>query len=809
MPEIKCDIMGDSVKIDTFRSSVADTLSGRYFATSTIVCVLASPVQVLHVIAAWLTCKTCVIPSKLSTDLQKQQSAEAQPDIVVVSDDDDNTALFDDFAESFVGLPIDQQSASANSLAHSARQQQPEPDLSTPPATAVATKQQVSAASSVIGASEPTSASTSASAATNKQPVAATTSDKSATEPDIGIPPVTADTTKQPVSAASSVNSANEPASSSRSRPTVTGKQTVCAPRPHYDSDATQVLIDNAQAVSSNPLTTADKLIWRLRLDEPHADIEWRYVKDFPYTVSHEQRLRHAQQNRVQLQQAMAVCPGLVQFLPFDPKDPEYIEHVKIVAELNDTPGFYTSQIRWVRGETFQPHQNCIHCCCKTLCSRCEHQRADWAGCCSNCVGCYDEREQARQQSLSRSQPAPTVVPLSIVASLTDSFTPSATSSNDRSGARTPPGSCEGSTGGSSRATTKQQLALMNSERSNAQTVQQANKEAVTNSVPSQSLPTTNETSPQSVPTPIETSAKTTTTAKVAIPVQPPQSAVPSCGHASKPFRVNDHVIVTVPGIPELQNVKAIVLETGLMTAKNPDVYIRVKPLISSPDFTTVKTKQSYVLHDLETNVQQTPSPQSRSGNPKPPATSKSLKRRATQRQQKETPSTPTKQTTKATTRSSTQLAPSPKRQRVSFRQPVPSASLCDFGDIPSISGILSASSLLVPFIHAVAIKVSNITNEIAVGRRVGSRPSEFRFKYSEFRIRTPENEAEFDYLVDTYAAEYVANGITRAAVYTQFCNSMGYIGPDDQERLTDPFHKRTFVPNIDKDTFEILSTLA
>jgi hypothetical protein len=316
--------------------------------------------------------------------------------------------------------------------------------------------------------------------------------------------------------------------------------------------------------------------------------------------------------------------------------------------------------------------------------------------------------------------------------------------------------------------------------------------------------------SPQSVPTPIETPAKTaTTTATAAISVESPQSAVASRGAASKPFRVNDHVIVTIPGIPELQNVKAIVLETGLVTAKNPDVYIRIKPLISSPNFTTVKTKQAYVLHDLKTNIQRTPSPQSKAGNTKPLSTSKTLKRRASQSRHEQTPSTPTKPTTNSTSRSSTQLAPSPKRQRVSFRRPVPSTSLCDFGDIPSISGVLSASALLVPFIHAVAIRVSNITNEIAAGRRAGSRPSEFRFNYSEFQIRTPENESEFDLLVDIYAAEYVANGITRAAVYKQFCNSMGYIGPDYQERLTDPFHKRTFVPSIDKDTFERLSALA
>jgi hypothetical protein len=301
--------------------------------------------------------------------------------------------------------------------------------------------------------------------------------------------------------------------------------------------------------------------------------------------------------------------------------------------------------------------------------------------------------------------------------------------------------------------------------------------------------------------------AKVATTTTLAIPIESQLSAVPRCDAASKPFQTNDHVIVTIPEIPELQNVKAIVLETGLMTTTSTDVYIRIRPLISSPNFTTVKTKQSYVVHDLET-VQQLPSQQSKSSNSTPPSTSKKLKRRASQAQPGKAPSTPTKQSTIAPTRASTRLAPPPKRRRVSLRRPAPSTSMCDFGDVPSITGSSKASALLVPFIHAVTNKVSNITNEIAAGRRGGSRPSEFRFNYSEFAIRNPENEAEFDYLVDIYAAEYVANGITRASVYTRFCNSMGYIGADNQERLTDPFHKRSLVPDIDKDIFGRLFAL-
>ena len=69
MPDIKSDIFGDSVKIDTFEASHVDELSGKHFATCPIICVMGTPFQTLQAIAAYLTSKACVIKSSLSTEL--------------------------------------------------------------------------------------------------------------------------------------------------------------------------------------------------------------------------------------------------------------------------------------------------------------------------------------------------------------------------------------------------------------------------------------------------------------------------------------------------------------------------------------------------------------------------------------------------------------------------------------------------------------------------------------------------------------------------------------------------------------------
>jgi hypothetical protein len=59
---------------------------------------------------------------------------------------------------------------------------------------------------------------------------------------------------------------------------------------------------------------------------------------------------------------------------------------------LGDKPGalmkFFTSQVRWVRGESFKVHTNCGHCCCRFNCATCSPLDEDWGGCCSHCPLC-------------------------------------------------------------------------------------------------------------------------------------------------------------------------------------------------------------------------------------------------------------------------------------------------------------------------------------------------------------------------------------------------------------------------------------
>jgi hypothetical protein len=68
------------------------------------------------------------------------------------------------------------------------------------------------------------------------------------------------------------------------------------------------------------------------------------------------------------------------------------------------------------------------------------------------------------------------------------------------------------------------------------------------------------------------------------------------------------------------------------------------------------------------------------------------------------------------------------------------------------------------------------MTNEMPSGRRLGSRHSKFPFDFSDFAIRTQDNHVEFDSLVTIFAAEYIANGLTGAGIYTKICRPNGKV---------------------------------
>jgi hypothetical protein len=136
--------------------------------------------------------------------------------------------------------------------------------------------------------------------------------------------------------------------------------------------------------------------------------------------------------------------------------------------------------------------------------------------------------------------------------------------------------------------------------------------------------------------------------------------------------------------------------------------------------------------------------------------------------------------------------APESKRSRVVVVPPPIIRTVCKFGTLSTCGGERTYSALLVPFIHAVINRVSAITNEAPPGGAL-----HFKFGFTTFPIRA-RNPVEFDAVVDGYARAYIARGITRSFVSDQFCKRVtGHIDDDDQERLTDPSHDTTMIPNV------------
>jgi hypothetical protein len=146
--------------------------------------------------------------------------------------------------------------------------------------------------------------------------------------------------------------------------------------------------IATAQRDSPYPLSSDDRVSWKFPLDDPKADIQWRYAQNFPYTTSHERRLRQAHQKTKEFNAATICAPGIIIFLPHEPKEYALRTHIAIVSELNDTDGFYTTQRKWLRGAPFKIHDNCGHCCCRWSCATCKPLHEDWTGCCSSCELC-------------------------------------------------------------------------------------------------------------------------------------------------------------------------------------------------------------------------------------------------------------------------------------------------------------------------------------------------------------------------------------------------------------------------------------
>jgi hypothetical protein len=160
---------------------------------------------------------------------------------------------------------------------------------------------------------------------------------------------------------------------------------------------------------------------------------------------------------------------------------------------------------------------------------------------------------------------------------------------------------------------------------------------------------------------------------------------------------------------------------TNLTTVKHKGAFIRVQVTDSGPKTVTVKTRVNNVVHDV-TEVPDVLK--------EPTAPSKQRKRPLTQ-----PTGPPTKRTANDNAAALNTIAPVNPRL------------VCDHGSMPIAGPSASYSALLVPFIHAVANKISDVTNELPVGR-VGRPAVHFTLEYVHFPIRIATDAKEFDDLV-------------------------------------------------------------
>jgi hypothetical protein len=689
---MKSDVLGDSVKLDTFTASAADELSGRHFATCPIICAMVTPLQILMVLSAWLTSKSCISKSRLAAEL-----LAATPDVVVVRG---------------VVVLRDDDDAAAEPL-------------------------------------EPT------------------------------------------------------------------------ATTPAENVSAVELL--ESTATTPVPNTSA---------------VDWKYDPGFPYTAAHEERMRLALKNELMIKAATVATPELLQLLTPEQLQPLEHEHKLIVASVSEARVSAATSMRAVSCKVMDPLLEAMfaEATQDTALNIPPAPRASTAA-----AECAASVEPSVVSSSIDVAPAPTVAaaavppvsdiatsaPTAITASvagiatsaptaltadiisvpvqqsvLSAAFDPASAptvapaallpvSVNVASAptviaAAVPPGSVIATSaptaiaasvpGVVTSAPTARTAALISNpvqqsvlsaafDLTSAPTVAPAAVLPVSVNVASAPTVTAAAVPPVSVfatSAPTEVAAATTS-----VPVT--QSVVPT-----KPFNVGDRVILTVAGNPLLTGVKGEVVMTNLRTNKHPGTkFLRVKLYHSEggSDITSVKTRVTNVVHDTTVAKE----------DPKPPAT-------------------PTKQTKRSL---STPNGPRSKRRATGGGNvggnvdPVTRVShetVCHFGEVPrrsSRNSIVTHSALLVPFIHAVANKISSVTHELPRDDK-GKRVRHFRFNYTIFPIRDID-PAEFDSLVDDYASEFVALGFTRTHLYS-YCDSNGYIGSPFQLRLTDPLHDLSLV---------------
>jgi hypothetical protein len=502
----------------------------------------------------------------------------------------------------------------------------------------------------------------------------------------------------------------------------------------------------------------------------------WKYQKDFPYSQAGELHMKVAYTKMINIQACLAIAPNLMQFVAEGSPWDECLlrQHVSIVEEINKTSTFegtFTTQKRWHYGATFVRHYDtCTHCCCRD-CTLCELVCAEWSKCCQHCPECHPVESTARASSALATStsalyeavdPEASIIVTGCIpheAETIDFFSDVASSFSFGSAEDEDEASKADLPSTTSKARVPQAARVSPTQPTPVVSVVTATASQVSPSRPSAVAPVVTVRS--------STSLSTSTIAKQADTA--PASASLSVARAAKQCSCfKEFPSTTRPYHQRMTSTHCEIKKrrkqvTAMRPTTPPPPTESFEPAIEPP--TSVVAARA-LRHPTTITVM------SGGAAAVQPLSGTLLK----------SPSTPSR----GSATNTAPPGPARKRQRV-----LPLRTVCDFGVPPAYGSEQTFSALLVPFIHAVINRVSTITNEAPL-----ASAHHFKFGFTSFPIRA-RHPVEFDAVVNGYARAYIMQGITRSFVSDTFCQNTGKIANDDQERLTDPKHSKTLIPNI------------
>ena len=559
-----------------------------------------------------------------------------------------------------------------------------------------------------------------------------------------------------------------------------------------------------------------------LNVDSAESDKAWQWVRGFPYT----------QMEAITMQTSALQANELRDFLDShkwlkrmpDPMSHQRDAHIAICDARRQIDPSFSTQSLWTAEEQkkFSPHEpSCSHCCCSP-CKEClTSMTATWIKCCSTCTSCTPTVQRVPSEQ-------------SIAPPLQAQRTQSVVSRSAISHGR--PKSANARVSTSSTTPTK----------------------PVTSPAIVEHKPSLREKHPVAVP--VAALRKPLPTSKLE-PICPVTTRLPPTARnkpttsepKASPYKLKDRVVVTVPGTELLQGATAEIKALYLTVKNSTERYvrvildtqidgkkvIRVKEIHVTPDNSPVSIQPTAIPPKLKEPVA---SDESTTARAKPayvppfkPGQYVIINHPTDKRRQKLTGFvTDTLQNpfSKPSTYITVDLSPITTKKtsiRIEHKYvsahpfphtPCKKARPVSAPDAPSKKRrVLSTGSkdpevmktysdLLVPFIHAAAVKISDITGERPSGRR-SRKLKTFPFDYEGFQFAPKQQVDKFFELAAVYAEAYVQANLTRADIYTHHCSTSGYVHAKSQEQLTDPTDPDSFVPELDVAIFHELCTLA